>query len=149
MSYCDQDDILEQISESELIDLTDDIGAGSVNDAVLARAIADADAEIDSYCGARYTVPFSPTPLMIRRMSVDIAVWRLFTRRGVEAPGRKEQYDNAIRFLKDVAKGLVTIGADAPAPDDDGGPEASTVESDRTFTLGKISDSSTGTLDNY
>lgn len=150
MAYSTQSDLLEQIPESGLIELTDDAGSGEIDASVVARAIADADAEIDGYCAARYPLPFSPVPVMIRKISVDIAIYNLYSRRDLAIPDeRQKRYDNAIRFLKDVSKGFVTLGADTPADDNDSGPEATTKKSDRIFTRGKTSDGSAGTLDNY
>ena len=109
MAYCAQSDILEQISETELIHLTDDADAGVVDESVLERAIADADAEIDGYCGDRYSVPFTDVPDMIRKLSVDIAVYNLFSRRQGAPEGRKQRYDDAIRFLERVADGKASV----------------------------------------
>lgn len=119
MPYCTQSDIEEQIPQAELINLTDDAGSGGVDASAVARAIADADAEIDAYCGARYTVPFSPAPVMIRKLSVDLAIYHLFSRRALKvSEDRKARYDNAIRFLRDVSLGRISLGADAPAETD-------------------------------
>jgi phage gp36-like protein len=150
MAYATQSDLTEQIAESELIELTDDAGAGVVDASVVARAIADADAEIDAYCG-RYTLPFSPVPVMIRKVSVDLAIYNLFSRRlllKVDDP-RQKRYDNAIRFLRDVSKGAISLGSDEPAESVDEKPQASRAVSDRVFSMGKASDGSAGTLDNY
>ncbi|PKN35648.1 MAG: DUF1320 domain-containing protein [Deltaproteobacteria bacterium HGW-Deltaproteobacteria-19] len=151
MAYSTQTDIEEQVSQAELIELTDDTGAGSVDTSAVARAIADADAEIDGYCGARYTVPFSPAPAMIRKLSVDIAVYNLFSRRSnLKMPeDRQKRYDNAVRFLRDVSRGLISLGADAPAEPDSGLPRASTDRADRIFTTGRPSAGTSGSLDNY
>lgn len=151
MAYSTQTDIEEQVSQAELIELTDDTGAGTVDISAAARAIADADAEIDGYCGARYTVPFSPAPAMIRKLSVDIAVYNLFSRRSnLKIPeDRQKRYDNAVRFLRDVSRGLISLGADAPAEPDSGLPQASTNRDDRIFTTGRPSTGKIGTLDNY
>lgn len=149
MAYCTQSDLLEQISQDVLIQLTDDDDAGIIDSDVVTRAIADADAEIDSYCGTKYDVPFSTTPVMIRKLSVDIAIYNLYGRRQGAPDDRKERYDDAISFLKDIAKGIASLGGDAPSNDDDAGPEVTTVKSDRVFSRGLDSDSSTGTLDNY
>lgn len=149
MSYCVKADILEQLDEDVLIQLTDDADAGAVDDDVVTRAISDSDAEIEGYCGTRYELPFSPVPVMIRKLSVDISIYNLYARRRGVPEDRQKRYDNAIRFLRDVSLGRVTLGADAPATDSDGGPEATTVKSDRIFTAGKASAGSTGTLDNY
>ncbi|MFH2011683.1 MAG: DUF1320 domain-containing protein [Pseudomonadota bacterium] len=117
MAYSVQTDMEEQISQNELIQLTDDEDTGEVDTDVLSRAIADADAEIDSYCANRYTVPFSPVPAMIRKLSVDIAIYNLFSRRALDVSDERQQrYDNAIRFLRDLAKGLISLGAESPSP---------------------------------
>jgi len=151
MAYSTQTDLEEQLSNAELIDLTDDAGSGSVDTSVVARAIADADAEIDSYCSSRYPAPFSPVPVIIRKYSVDMAIYHLFSRRAVmKLPEeRQKRYDNAIRFLRDVARDLISLGADAPAEPSAGLPQATRTKDDRIFTLGKTSDSSVGSLDNY
>jgi phage gp36-like protein len=149
MAYCTQDDILEQIDEDDLIGLTDDDDAGEVDDDKVTRAIADADAEIDSYCGTRYDLPFSPVPVMVRKLSVDIAIYNLYARRRGAPDDRRQRYDNAVRILRDISRGLISLGADGPSVDDDAGPEATTTKSDRIFSTGRTSDSSTGSLDNY
>jgi len=119
--YSTKADILESLSEAELIDLTDDADLGVVDDAVVDRAIADADAEIDAYCGSRHQVPFAAVPAMIRKVSVDIAIYNLYARRRGAPADRKERYDNAIRFLRGVADGTVSLGVGDP----DGTPSGS------------------------
>lgn len=139
MPYSAQADLEEQISADELIELTDDAGTGAVDATAVARAIADADAEIDSYCGSRYTPPFSPVPVMIRKLSVDIAIYNLHTRRAIiKVPEeRQKRYENAIRFLRDVSKGLISLGADAPVPANTEDTVAVTAN-DRIFTRDKM-----------
>jgi phage gp36-like protein len=110
MAYCTLDDIKpDQLTETELIQLTDDDDAGVVDESVVTKAIADADAEIDGYCGQRYTVPFTTVPAMIRKLSVDIAVYNLFSRRQGAPEGRKTRYDAAIKFLERVADGKAVV----------------------------------------
>jgi phage gp36-like protein len=116
MSYCTQDDLLEQISEAELIELTDDAGSGEVDADVVTRAIADADATIDAHCQGRYSVPLSPVPAMIRAVSVDMAIYNLLSRKNEEVPkSRDDRNRNAIRFLERVADGKIQLGASTPA----------------------------------
>jgi len=117
MSYCTQDDLLQQITEAELIELTDDAEADAVDADVVTRAIADADATIDTYCQGRYTVPLSPVPAMIRAVSVDMAIYNLLSRKNEEVPKtRAERNHNALRFLERVADGKIQLGAASPAP---------------------------------
>ncbi|MDZ7831633.1 MAG: DUF1320 domain-containing protein [Desulfobacterales bacterium] len=115
MPYSTQSDILDQIDETTLVSLTDDAGTGSVDDDVVTRAIADADAEIDGYCGKKYEVPFSPVPDLIRKFSVVIAIKNLFARRRGAPDSRRQDYEDAIKFLKEVSKGNATLGEDDPA----------------------------------
>ena len=116
MAYCTQADLQEQVSEAILIQLTDDANGGAVDSSVVARAIADADAEIDSYCAGRYSVPLSPVPAIILKLAVDIAIYNLYARRKGATEDRQKRYDNAVRLLKDIARGLVALGATTPAP---------------------------------
>ena len=114
--YCTQTNILNLISEATLIALTDDAGAGTVDGTKVTAAIADADATIDSYCQGRYTIPLSPVPAKIAQISVDIAVYNLYSRSDLEMPEvRKDRNREAIRFLEKVAAGGISLGVSSPA----------------------------------
>lgn len=115
MAYCTKSDILDQMEESDLIRLTDDENLNVVSDPRVAKAIADADAEINGYCGKRYRVPMAPVPDLIRKMSVDIAVYNLFSRREGAPEDRRNRYKDAIAFLRLVAAGSGTLGEDDPS----------------------------------
>lgn len=149
MAYSTIDDIKEQIPEDELLQLTDDDALEEIDASVVDRAIADADAEVDSYCAERYTVPFEPVPLLVRKYSVIIAIYNLFMRRGDIPADRETNYNNAVKFLQNAAKGIVSLGADAPAETTQDTVGVTTNKSDRTFSTGRDSDSSNGSLDNY
>jgi phage gp36-like protein len=134
MSYSTLTDIVKLIPEEALIQLTDDEGLGVVNQSRIDEAIAQADAEIDSYCGSRYTVPMSPVPDIAKKISVDIAIYNLYSRRLEQIPEtRAERYKNAIRQLEGISKGIISIGEET-APTEAGGPEANKTADDRTFT---------------
>ncbi|WP_338013869.1 DUF1320 domain-containing protein [Desulforamulus profundi] len=69
---------------------------------------------MDGYLVKRYSVPLSPTPKVINKFSKDIAVYNLFSRAGIDE-GEKEKnflnrYKAAVKFLENVAKGVVDIG---------------------------------------
>lgn len=116
MAYCVQADILNQVDLRTLIQLTDDGGLGEIDQAVLARAIADADATIDAFLQGRYSVPLAATPDKIRQVSADVAIFNLFSRRDEATPeSRRDRYQEAMRFLDQVAAGAVSLGADSPA----------------------------------
>ena len=116
MAYSTQDDMLQQLDETSLIRLTDDAEDGVIDAEVVTRSIADADATIDAYCQGRYTVPLTPVPDKIRGVSVDIAVYNLYSRKGDTAPEiRKDRHKEAIRFLEKVSEGKIKLGALTPA----------------------------------
>ncbi len=146
MAYCTQADILNQLPEEELIELTDDANAGVVDEDVVTRAIADADAEINGYC-SRYSLPLSPVPDMIRKISVDLAVFNLYSRLQEPPDQVKTRRASGASFLKDVSRGTVSLGADAPAQTSDSGPKCTKSIDDRVFTVGN--GTTTGSLDNY
>lgn len=79
-------------------------------------AIEDACAEIDGYLAKRYSVPFSRTPQVISKFAKDIAVYNLVSRTGIDESEREKtflnRYNAAIKFLLDVAKGIISIGAE-------------------------------------
>jgi len=139
MPYALQTDILEQLDEDILIQLTDDADAGEVDDDMVTRAIADADAEIDGYCGKRYSVPFSTVPAIIRKFSVDIAIYNLYARRKGAPDDRKDRYAAAVKFLLNVSKGLISLGENDP----DSTPASNAPEidnEDRIFTRTTMED---------
>ena len=139
MAYSTQDDILEQMDAATLIGLTDDAGAGVVDATKVTRAIADADATIDSYCQGKYSVPLSPVPDKIRQLSVDVAIYNLYSRRDDIAPEiRKDRHKEAIRFLEKVAAGAIALGAATPSPETTG-TAVDISSNDRIFTRDKMS----------
>jgi len=118
MAYCTLTDITKQLPEAVIRSLTDDTLTGDIDETVTAEAIADADAEIDAWAGGRYLVPFNPVPDVIRKISTDISIYNLFSRRDTDPPEvRKDRYRASVKLLENIAKGLVTIGAaEAEAP---------------------------------
>lgn len=141
MAYSTQTDIEKMLPASDVVDLTDDEGTGAQVAARVSEAITQADAEIDSYCGGRYSVPFSSVPDIVKKCSVDIAIYNLYSRRVETIPEtRSERYKNAIRQLEGIAKGIISIGED-PEPTASTGAsyaECNKTESDRIFTRPKM-----------
>lgn len=79
-------------------------------------AISDACAEIDGYLAKRYKVPFTRTPQVISKFAKDIAVYNLVSRTGIDESDREKtflnRYNAAVKFLLDVAKGIISIGVE-------------------------------------
>lgn len=145
MGYATLDDILKLIPSDILIQLTDDENTGAVVQAGIDEAVAQADAEIDSYCALKYTIPFTPVPVVIRKLSVDIAIYNLYSRRVEIVPQtRADRYKNAIATLQGIVKGTVKLDTDPlddPPANVDEYPVNTLTADDRTFskdTLGNF-----------
>lgn len=116
MPYCTLSDILGVIPERELIQLTDDaIPPLSVNQAVVNQAVAAADALINGYIGERYPLPFAEVPELLPGLALDLTVYRLYLRRKKGEPPEtiKAAYDNALKQLRDVQAGKLSLGVTA------------------------------------
>ncbi|SKC68320.1 gp436 family protein [Maledivibacter halophilus] len=86
---------------------------------IINEAIKDADGEIDGYLNKRYSTPLpSPTPKIINKFSKDIAVYNVYSRIGIDEDERENilliRYKSAVKFLENVAKGLIDIGIQRP-----------------------------------
>jgi len=133
MAYCVEADLLTQISDAQLISLTDDNNTGEIGSTIVTQSIADADAEIDGWIGKKYEVPLATVPDLVKKLSIDIALYNLFGRSRLVPEDRKDRYQNAITFLKAVSAGKASLGEDDP----EGSPVSATIvttTSTRVFT---------------
>ena len=120
--YCTVDEVLGMIKDDmknviigdEYIE--DEQERGAKIALLCEDAITDACAEIDGYLAKRYSVPFRKTPQVISKFAKDIAVYNLVSRTGIDENEREKtflnRYNAAIKFLLDVAKGTISIGAE-------------------------------------
>ncbi len=142
MGYSTQADIEnKRIPQATLIELTDDAGTGSVDADIVAGAIADADALIESYLEpAGYPVPLAAVPTLISRLSADIAAFYLYGRRPeFETPKRIEAgHDSGIRLLEKLQAGQVTFGSQADDVTGDQGGVQVVQAGDRIFTRASL-----------
>lgn len=114
MSYASQSDMVERFGETEVAQRTNRVDGLTIDQVVLDRALADADAEINSYLASRYTVPLTTTPPVINRLACDITRYRLFDD-GVPDTVR-QRYEDAVSLLKKFASGDVRLpGQEAAA----------------------------------
>jgi len=109
--YCTQSNLTDRFSEREIIQLTDRSTppVGMIDTTVLNQAIADAEAEINSYLTG-YTLPLATVPANLVRIASDIARYYLYEDRVIEQV--QTRYDAAIKYLTQVAKGTISLGPD-------------------------------------
>lgn len=112
-TYISQSDLETLVGEALLISLTNKNQAATTIDTdVVAEVIADAEAEINSYLGARYALPLNePYPRLVLQLTKRLARWHLYQ----QAPGTEDEsitkdYDRIIAQLRDVAAGKIDLG---------------------------------------
>lgn len=111
MAYVNSTEMIARFGELEMIQLTDrDNATGEVDLTVLDAAIADAEAEVDSYISVRYAMPLASVPDIVKSMTADVARYRLYD---TEVPEIVEKrYDAALRLLRDVAARRASLDKD-------------------------------------
>lgn len=139
MSYIVQADLLAQLSQAQLTQLTDDIGNGVIDDTRVDQAIADAEAEIDGYVATRYAVPVAaPVPALLKKLAIDITVYNLWRRKQKIPDLVRTAYEDAVKKLEAIAKGVVTLGVDPAPAESSKGTAGETFGSERIFDRDKL-----------
>lgn len=134
MPYAIAQDMADQFGEREVIALTDRDQVGVIDSIVLARALADTDAEIDSYLAGRYSLPLAGSFPALKRHACNMARYHLSGAEVTEVDVVRTRYKDAIRYLESIRDGKTRLAADAagaPAPE---AARIAVVGSDRTFT---------------
>lgn len=117
MPYCSTEDLKKLADEKAILRLCDDAGTASGLDdeavaSVIAEAIEQVESEIDGYLAGRYKTPLDPAPRMVSGLAARMTMFYLSMRR----PGGKDErweklHSGAVDILKQIAKGVVRIGA--------------------------------------
>lgn len=106
MAYATVADMLIYVSESELIELTDDTNT-AVDETMLNALLEDSSSEIDGHLPAGATIPDGSG--IIRREVCLLTLYHLYARRGGVPSNdmRVEQFKEAQFFLTKLAQGVV------------------------------------------
>jgi phage gp36-like protein len=99
--------------DPETSNLTDNEESGTPDATVLAEVLDDAEGEIDSYAAVKYLVPLDVTDARaaarLKSVALDLAVWRLHVRSGSVSEVKQRSRDDAVEWLKMLAKGEVQV----------------------------------------
>lgn len=118
MSYATITEFRADIPERDLLVLTDLAldTEGEVQDARIQAALDDASAEIDSYIAKVVKVPLTPAPRILKVICRDLMLHRLYVNIGHSMEARKSLRDDAIGYLKSVARGDAALGDGSEVP---------------------------------
>lgn len=131
MAYATQADLVARFTETEIGQVADTDGTGEIDPALVARALADADAEIDAALASRYQLPLASVPPLLTRIACDLARFSLYTDQVPQVVELRQK--NAVRMLADIAAGRVSLGLATPPDPSAGGNAVAIITKDRIF----------------
>lgn len=131
MTYATQADLVARFTETEIGQVADTDGSGEIDAALVARALADADAEIDAALAGRYQLPLATVPPLLTRIACDLARFSLYTDQVPQVVEMRQK--NAVRLLSDIAAGRVSLGLATPPEPSTGGNAVAIITKDRIF----------------
>jgi phage gp36-like protein len=107
-AYATQDDIVALYGADALF-VADRDGDGVAEAPAVARALASASEEINSFLAVRYPLPLTSTPGVLVQKTVDIALYRLALSKDVQSVEHRQRYEDALAWLKALGKGEVSL----------------------------------------
>lgn len=113
--YCAEADLYSQINKASFIEFAkEETDTGDEYIERIIEAIKAASAEIDGYLAKQYKLPLAITPPAIKNVAVDITIYKVLCRRGIEKDSPEsiwfDRYKSAIKFLEGVRDGKNDIG---------------------------------------
>jgi len=114
--YATLQNLIDRFGNDALLIAADRDGDGQVDADVVEQALADADAEIDTYVGQQYKLPLNTVPRILTKLAVDIAFDTLSPEADTATEHRKTRCEKAIQLLKAIAKGEVSLGIQQGTP---------------------------------
>lgn len=78
---------------------------------VVQRALVDADETINSYLNGHYKLPLALVPAVLKRVACELARFYLYDDQVTDLI--RDRYTANIKWLGEVSKGTVSMGADA------------------------------------
>jgi phage gp36-like protein len=144
MPYCTLDDLKQNISEAELIQLTDDERLGAINEKRVNAIGVDVDDLIDGFLRGRYPLPLDPVPQIIRSIAKEMRIYKLFLRKKRQTITKEmtDNYNAQIKLLEKIQRGDITLGGETggSAPEGPGPGEYKTnkTAADRKFGKGTL-----------
>ena len=108
MAYATISDMEGRLAVAVLEQLTGATQGQVAYDAQINAAIEEGSATIDAYAGTRFDLPLQ-TSAKVKHLTLDLVVWSLEKERGTIRESDQKAYDEALRFIRDVAAGRATL----------------------------------------
>lgn len=134
MAYCTLQELIDRYSRRMLVDASDrgDDATGEIDEALIDRAIADADAAIDGFLKVRYRLPLTSVPDLVRDLSLQIAIYKAHAH--VVTDKIRDDYKYALKTLEQISQGTVRLDIEGAEPAASGASEVRTNQPERPMT---------------
>ena len=124
MAYITNQDIAARLGAAVYVQLTDDSGTGSADEAVATVAREAAEGEVNSHLARRHRVPIdiasnAELAAILASATLDLAEYRLHSRRPPVPESVTLRHRQAIEWLKRVATGSVVLPSAKALPGND------------------------------
>ena len=130
MAYTDKEELTARYGD-EIAQLIDRDNSGSEDTDALDSVINDADSIIDGYLAGRYATPLKKVPQQVIEIASEITRYKLWDDKAPEEV--RKRYEDAMKRLRDIATGLITLTIDK-VPLATAGNSVAYTERERTFT---------------
>lgn len=120
MLYADQQAIVDLYGEDLLLIVSDHDGDGNPDEQVVHSGLTSAHQLVDAYLSAQYTVPLTNTPGIVKKCTIDIAVYNMALDQARRTTEMRVRYEDALKHLELIAKGTIGLGLPPEDTDDDG-----------------------------
>lgn len=101
---------------SRLVQISDFDGDGEEDALLVDDALCEAEGVVNSYVRKRYEVPLAPVPEIIRRLTANLAVYILKSRRDAVCEKDAVEQEQRLEWLKGLAEGNIDPGVDITSP---------------------------------
>ncbi len=139
MPYSTLAGLTDSFGAEELVQLTDRENVGAIDEAVVNKAIASADAEIDGYLAAGgYVVPLSPVVPLVVDLAEALVRYRLYKDHPTESVSTRAK--EARDVLKSLADGTMSLSTGGQSGSAGSAGNAEVEAPDRVFTSDTLRD---------
>lgn len=107
--YCSIQDIIEDLTENVVAQLSNDNDPSTVNQDIVNKYISDASQIIDGFLRSRYELPLHNEHTILKKVCVDLVKYELYKRRGKVYEGILNLYKDGISVLEKIQKGMITL----------------------------------------
>ena len=138
-TYASKEDIDELYGPALLVRIADEDRDGVADAEKVEKGLQNADSIIDAYLSAKYDLPLSTVPSVLKTCAIDIAVYKIPLGRAPRTDEMRVRYEDALKLLERISTGKVGLGLPSTDEDGDGIPESNPNQSrmSRSIEIGR------------